>query len=86
MKDNKLLNVLMDGDRFGEMAYLSGDNSGRTATITAVSEVQLLKIQDVQLEQLSEACQLRFNRVFLKTLIDRLTWTSETLAQVKPQS
>jgi serine/threonine protein kinase len=86
MKDNKLLNVLMDGDRFGEMAYLSGDNSGRTATITAVSEVQLLKIQDVQLEQLSEACQLRFNRVFLKTLIDRLTWTSETVAQVKLQS
>jgi len=86
MKDNKLLNVLKDGDCFGEMAYLSGDKSRRTATITAVSEVQLLKIQDVQLEQLSEACQLRFNRVFLKTLIDRLTWTSEVLAQVKPQS
>jgi len=49
----------------------------------AVSEVQLLKIQDVQLEQLFDACQLRFNRVFLKTLIERLAWTSEVLAQVK---
>jgi serine/threonine protein kinase len=86
MKDNKLLNVLKDGDCFGEMAYLSGDKSRRTATITAVSEVQLLKIQDVQLEQLSDTCQLRFNRVFLRTLIDRLTWTSEVLAQVKPQT
>ena len=83
VKDGKLLNVLKDGDCFGEMAYLSGNKSKRTASITAVSEVQLLKIQDVQLEQLSEACQLRFNRVFLRTLIERLAWTSEVLAQVK---
>ena len=83
MKDTKLLNVLKEGDCFGEMAYLSGDRARRTATISAVSEVQLLKIQDIQLEQLSDACQLRFNRVFLRTLIDRLTWTSEVLAQVK---
>ena len=38
---------------------------------------------DVQLEQLSDACQLRFNRQFLKTLIERLAWTSNVLAQVK---
>ena len=83
IKDDKLLNVLKDGDCFGEMAYLSGDNSRRTASIIAVSEVQLLRIQDVQLEQLSDACQLRFNRQFLKTLIERLAWTSNVLAQVK---
>jgi hypothetical protein len=83
IKDDKLLNVLKDGDCFGEMAYLSGDSSRRTASIIAVSEVQLLRIQDVQLEQLSDACQLRFNRQFLKTLIERLAWTSNVLAQVK---
>ena len=83
IKDGKLLNVLKDGDCFGEMAYLSGDKARRTATIIAVSEVQLLKVQDVQLEQLSDACQLRFNRQFLKTLIERLAWTSNVLAQVK---
>ena len=82
-KDDKLLNVLKDGDCFGEMAYLSGDRARRTASIISVSEVQLLKIQDVQLDQLSDACQLRFNRQFLRTLIDRLAWTSTVLAQVK---
>jgi serine/threonine protein kinase len=81
MKDGQLLNVLRDGDCFGEMAYLSGDKARRSATISAVSEVQLIKIQDVQLEHLSEACQLRFNRIFLRTLIERLTWTSDALAQ-----
>ncbi len=83
IKDGKLLNVLKDGDCFGEMAYLSGDKARRTASIISVSEVQLLKVQDVQLEQLSDACQLRFNRQFLKTLIERLAWTSNVLAQVK---
>ncbi len=83
IKDDKLLNVLKDGDCFGEMAYLSGDRARRTASIISVSEVQLLKIQDVQLDQLSDACQLRFNRQFLRTLIDRLAWTSTVLAQVK---
>ncbi|MCE2989225.1 MAG: protein kinase domain-containing protein [Burkholderiales bacterium] len=83
MKDGKLLNVLKEGDCFGEMAYLSGDRARRTASISAVSEVQLLKVQDVQLENLSDACQLRFNRVFLRTLIERLAWTSGVLAQVK---
>ena len=83
IKDDKLLNVLKDGDCLGEMAYLSGDKARRTASIIAVSEVQLLRVQDVQLEQLSDACQLRFNRQFLKTLIERLAWTSNVLAQVK---
>jgi serine/threonine protein kinase len=84
VKDGKLLNVLKEGDCFGEMAYLSGaDRARRSASIISVSEVQLLKIQSAQLEALSEGCQLRFNREFLRTLIERLTWTSSVLAQVR---
>ncbi len=84
MKDGKLLNVLKEGDCFGEMAYLSRDREPRrSASITSVSEVQLLKIQATQLESLSEGCQLRFNREFLRTLIERLTWTSSVLAQFR---
>ena len=83
VKDGKLLNVLKEGDCFGEMAYLSGDRARRSASIISVSEVQLLKIQATQLEALSEGCQLRFNREFLRTLIERLTWTSSVLAQFR---
>ena len=84
VKDGKLLNVLKEGDCFGEMAYLSGGQSARrSASIISVSEVQLLKIQATQLEALSEGCQLRFNREFLRTLIERLTWTSSVLAQFR---
>jgi serine/threonine protein kinase len=83
VKDAKLLNVLKEGDCFGEMAYLSGDRARRSASIISVSEVQLLKIQSAQLDALSEGCQLRFNREFLRTLIERLTWTSSVLAQFR---
>jgi eukaryotic-like serine/threonine-protein kinase len=84
VKDGKLLNVLKEGDCFGEMAYLSGaQHARRSASIISVSEVQLLKIQSAQLESLSEGCQLRFNREFLRTLIERLTWTSSVLAQFR---
>ena len=83
VKDGKLLNVLKEGDCFGEMAYLSGDRARRSASIISVSEVQLLKIASSQLESLSEGCQLRFNREFLRTLIERLTWTSSVLAQFR---
>jgi hypothetical protein len=45
--------------------------------------VQLLKIQASHHDSLSEGCQLRFNREFLRTLIERLTWTSSVLAQFR---
>jgi len=83
VKDGKLLNVLKEGDCFGEMAYLSGDRARRSASIISVSEVQLLKIQASHLDSLSDGCQLRFNREFLRTLIERLTWTSSVLAQFR---
>jgi serine/threonine protein kinase len=83
VKDGKLLNVLKEGDCFGEMAYLSGDRARRSASIISVSEVQLLKIQSSHLDSLSDGCQLRFNREFLRTLIERLTWTSSVLAQFR---
>jgi serine/threonine protein kinase len=84
VKDGKLLNVLKEGDCFGEMAYLSGGKGARrSASIISVSEVQVLRIQATQLESLSEGCQLRFNREFLRTLIERLSWTSSVLAQFR---
>jgi serine/threonine protein kinase len=58
------------GDCFGEASYVEG--SKRTATIRAASAVTVLKVSSTLLEQVSASCQLRFNRVFLRTLIARL--------------
>lgn len=62
------------GDCFGEMGYLA--NTERTATILAKDAVRLLKINSTVIDQLSVGCQLHFNKVFLRTLVKRLSLTT----------
>jgi CRP-like cAMP-binding protein len=62
--------MLESGDCFGEASYVPG--AKRTATIRASTPVTVLKVSSTLLEQVSASCQLRFNRVFLRTLIARL--------------
>ena len=58
------------GDCFGESSYVRG--ARRTATISANGPVTLIRVSSTLLEQASSACQLRFNKVFLRSLIERL--------------
>jgi len=61
---------LTSGDCFGETSYVRG--AKRTATIKADGEVTVMKVSSTLLEQVSASCQLRFNKVFLRSLISRL--------------
>jgi CRP-like cAMP-binding protein len=58
------------GECFGETSYVRG--AKRLATIRGVTDVTLMKVSSTLLEQASAACQLRFNKVFLRGLISRL--------------
>jgi eukaryotic-like serine/threonine-protein kinase len=58
------------GQGFGETSYVRG--ARRTATISAKTRVTLLRVSSTLLEQASSSCQLRFNKVFLRSLIERL--------------
>jgi serine/threonine protein kinase len=69
-RHGRTIGTIDSGDCFGETSYVRG--ARRTATIRAASEVEVLKVSSTLLEQVSAACQLRFNRVFLRTLIARL--------------
>ncbi len=62
--------LLSMGECFGETSYVQG--AKRSATIRATDGVTVLKVSSTLLEQVSASCQLRFNRVFLRTLIGRL--------------
>jgi serine/threonine protein kinase len=61
---------MLPGGCFGESSCVSGVK--RTATIRAVAAVSILSVSATLLEQLSTECQLRFNKVFLSSLIRRL--------------
>jgi serine/threonine protein kinase len=68
--------TLEDGECFGESSYVVG--SKRNATIRAASPVTILSVSATLLEQVSTDCQLRFNKVFLRSLIQRLQGTNGT--------
>ena len=69
-RHGKSIGALDTGDCFGEASYVPG--AKRTATIRAGGAVTVLKVSSTLLEQVSASCQLRFNRVFLSSLIARL--------------
>jgi eukaryotic-like serine/threonine-protein kinase len=78
-KEGKLLGVLNKGDCFGEMGYLN--KIRRTATVVANEPVSMMKVNATLIEQVTSDCQLRFYRVFLRVLIDRLSKTTEMVVK-----
>src|SRR5690606_32362782 len=64
--NGKKLGVLSNGDCFGETSYVRG--AKRTASICASGNVTILRVSSTLMEQVSSACQLRFNKVFLRSL------------------
>ncbi len=64
------LGILANGACFGETSYVRG--AKRTASIRADGAVTILRVSSTLMEQVSSACQLRFNKVFLRSLITRL--------------
>jgi CRP-like cAMP-binding protein len=76
-KRGQELTTLKAGDCFGEMGYLARNR--RTATISALNDVRILRINETQMEQAQDSVQARFNKVFLKTLVQRLEKTSDEL-------
>ncbi|MDX1592680.1 MAG: serine/threonine-protein kinase [Gammaproteobacteria bacterium] len=78
-KGTKSIAILRRGDCFGEMGYIT--KTKRTATILVTSLVSIMKINATLIEQLSKDTQLRFHRVFLRTLVDRLSRASDKLSE-----
>ena len=77
-KGRKDLDVLGQGDCFGEMGYIGG--AKRTATIVAKTDVTALKITSSLIDKASVNCQLRFKNVFLETMVQRLSHANTVLA------
>ena len=77
-KGGSYVDVLAGGDCFGEMGFISGRK--RTATIRAREAVTIMKIHSTLIERASVNCQLRFHKLFLHTLIERLSRATDRIA------
>ncbi|MDZ7735850.1 MAG: cyclic nucleotide-binding domain-containing protein [Gammaproteobacteria bacterium] len=78
-KGGGYVGLLEAGNCFGEMGYLT--KASRTATILARNDVTLMKINATLIEQVSTECQLHFTKVFLHTLVQRLSDTTAMLVE-----
>jgi serine/threonine protein kinase len=77
-KTGKHIDNLQAGDCFGEMAFFS--NIHRTASVHALTEVTVIKVNAATVTRAAEDTQLRFLRVFTQVLIQRLATTTSSYA------
>ena len=68
--NGRAVGTLRNGECFGETSYVRG--AKRQASIRSEGQVTILRVSSTLMEQVSSACQLRFNKVFLRSLITRL--------------
>ena len=73
------LATLGPGDCFGEMLYFSAQSALRSTTIRSATPVLVLEIKAAALNAASDACQVQFNRSFLRILIERLSSANKKL-------
>ena len=76
-----MVNILQEGDCFGEMGYLT--RARRIASAIARTEVSLMKVNDSTIDRAADGTQLRFHKAFVRTLIERLSEATTLLSQLR---
>lgn len=79
-KNARLLNILKEGDCFGEMLYFAEATAQRTTSISSLSAVSVIEIKAADLSLASDALQNELNKAFIRILISRLNWANNSLA------
>jgi serine/threonine protein kinase len=75
------LNIIRPGGCFGEILYFADSADRRTTTITSRGEVTVIEIRAETLRAATDACQVGFNKAFMRVLIERLMQANRRLAE-----
>jgi CRP-like cAMP-binding protein len=76
----KPLATILPGGCFGEILYFERTEP-RTTTVTAHHGATVLEIKADALRSATDACQVCFNRAFMRVLISRLMDANRRLAE-----
>jgi serine/threonine protein kinase len=77
----KPINTIHPGGCFGEILYFTGNASKRTTTIIATETITCIEIKADALRAATDACQVGFNKAFMRVLVDRLSQANLKLAK-----
>jgi tRNA A-37 threonylcarbamoyl transferase component Bud32 len=80
-KQGRLLNMIHEGEFFGEMAFIRGGEEPREATVEATSDVVVAEFQPEVVERLSHAAQLHLTRALVRNAVERLALANTRLAR-----
>ncbi len=72
LKQGRLLNLLHQGDCFGEMANFAEKQSTRTTDVVVKTAVTMIEIKINVLEKTSAECRYQFSDALLRLLVKRL--------------
>lgn len=78
-KNDALIGRMYQGDCFGETAFIK--HQQRPATITARTDVMLMVVSSSVLDKVSMETQLQYYRIFLETLVTRLSKATDQLIE-----
>ena len=71
-RGGRLLNMVSQGECFGEMAYIWGGSLPRHATVESATDLLLAEFEPQALAQMSGGAQLTLTRALARNLVDRL--------------
>ena len=71
-RQGRLLNMIKEGECFGEMAYIRGGEVPRNATVDSATELLLAKYRPDAVGKMSLGAQLYLTRALVRNLADRL--------------
>jgi hypothetical protein len=77
----KPISVLKPGSCFGEILYFADAVERRTTTVTARTRITVTQIKAGALRIATPACQVGFNKAFMRVLVERLAQANRQLAQ-----
>ncbi len=80
-KQGRLLNVLNDGECFGDMAYAKEGSIPRQATVESMGDVILAEFDSEAIQKTSLRCQHQLLKAILDSVVDRLALANERMAR-----
>ncbi len=80
-KQGRLLNMINEGECFGEMAFIRGGEEPRHATVEAMTEAVVAEFEAETLERMSLAAQLHLTRALVRNTVERLALANTRIAR-----
>jgi len=77
----RLLNMINEGECFGEMAWIRGGDMMRHATVDSMTELLVAKFRPEARAKMELSAQLHLTRALVRNLVDRLDLANTRLAR-----